>query len=112
MAHFAEIDQNNIVTRVIVVDNALEPMGSQWCNKIFGGTWIQTSYNGKIRKNYASVGYSYDKELDAFIPPKPHDSWILNMNTCQWESPIPSPNDGNLYFWDENLKSWIKPPTE
>lgn len=111
MAHFAEIDENNIVTRVIVVDNALEPMGSQWCNKIFGGTWIQTSYTGKIRKNYAGVGYSYNKELDVFIPPKPHESWVLDLTTCLWKPPIEYPNDGKFYIWDENSKLWIEPTT-
>ena len=108
MAHFAEIDENNIVKRVIVIDNSLEPMGPEWCNRVFGGTWIQTSYNGKIRKNYASEGYVYDSNLDAFIPPKPYESWILNTNTCQWDPPISAPNDNKLYFWDEKTMSWIE----
>ena len=107
MAHFAEIDENNIVKRVIVIDNSLEPMGSYWCNKVLGGTWIQTSYNNKIRKNYAGIGYSYDPNLDAFIPPKPYESWILNEEACLWDPPIAYPNDGQQYYWNEEEKNWV-----
>jgi len=110
MAHFAEINENNIVVRVIVVDNSLEENGSQWCNEIYGGTWIKTSYNGKIRKNFAGIGYSYDPILDAFISPKPFNSWILDEATCQWISPIPKPTDNNFYFWDEETLKWIFVP--
>lgn len=102
MAHFAEIDNNNEVLRVIVINNAelldsfgqeQEQLGRDFCKKLFGGTWVQTSYNGKFRKNYAAIGYTYDSVRDAFISPKPFASWILNENTCTWEAPIPYPTD-------------------
>lgn len=108
MAHFAEIDENNIVKRVIVISNSLEPMGSEWCNRTFGGNWIQTSYNSTIRKNYAGIGYHYDQNLDAFIPPKPYESWVLNTSTCRWEPPFEAPNNGKIYEWNETSKSWIE----
>ena len=73
-----------------------------------GGTWLQTSYNARIRKNYAGIGSTYDIERDAFIAPKPYDSWILNENTCDWEAPKPYPNDGNDYKWDESVVDWVK----
>jgi hypothetical protein len=90
MAHFAEIDENDIVVRVLVVPNEQEHRGQDFLAKDLnlGGTWIQTSYNARIRKNYAGIGYIYDKNRDAFIPPKEHNSFILNENTCQWEPPI------------------------
>lgn len=110
MAHFAKIDSNNIVTEVIVVSDALEHIGSQWCKDIFGGRWIQTSYNGKIRKNFAGIGYFYDEEKDAFIPPKPYNSWILDENTYNWISSIPSPDITIPYYWDEDTLSWKRPP--
>ena len=106
MAHFAEIDENNMVLRVIVVDNAYESYGSVWCEKIFGGTWIQTSYNNNIRKNFAAAGYKYDPVKDAFIPPKPFESWIFDEDKCIWNPPIPIPDTENLYIWDENTISW------
>jgi hypothetical protein len=91
MAHFAEIDENNIVLRVLVTDNN-DPNGDegyQWLLDNLGGTWIKTSYNGNIRKNFAGIGYVYDAVRDAFIPPKPEtDQWILNENTCNWEKEI------------------------
>ena len=108
MAHFAEIDENNIVTRVLVVDDANENDGqtflAETCN--LGGTWIKTSYNSKIRKNFASIGYKYDDKLDAFIEPKPFNSWLLNEVTCKWEPPIDYPQDGFIYIWDEPTLSW------
>ncbi len=116
MAHFAKLDENNIVTQVIVVHNneliddlgnESELKGIEFCQNIFGGRWIQTSYNNKIRKNFASVGYRYDESLDAFIPPKPYNSWILNQSTCIWECPIEHPNDDKFYEWDEATISWI-----
>lgn len=110
MAHFAEIDENNIVTRVIVIHDSLEPMGAEWCHKTFGGNWVQTSYNGRIRKHYASIGFLYDKNLDIFIPPKPHDSWILDTNDYVWKSPVPYPTDEKFYIWNEQSLSWIEPP--
>lgn len=126
MAHFAELDQNNVVTRVIVVnDNCLkdengienEELGSANLESIYGGKWIQTSYNNNIRVHYAAIGFSYNQELDAFIPPKPHPSWVLNETTVTWEAPVPEPTDapeGSYYSWNEDLVDWelITPPTE
>jgi hypothetical protein len=115
MAHFAKIDENNIVTQVVVVDNKdtadasgveKEHIGAAHLEKILGGVWKQTSYNGNIRKNYAGIGYSYDSQRDAFIPPKPFNSWVLNESTAQWEAPTPMPTDGKMYSWDEATTSW------
>ena len=112
MAHFAEIDSDNKVIRVIVVSNDLEANGAQWCHDTFGGTWVQTSYNATIRKNYAGQGYTWDPVRDAFIPPQPYPSWLLNEDTCQWEPPVAMPQDGQMYEWDEPSLSWatITPP--
>jgi len=108
MAHFAEIDENNIVTRVVVVDDAHEADGQQWCVDFFGGgIWYQTSYNGNIRKNFAGVGFTYDIVMDAFIAPQPHPSWTLDGTTCQWYAPTPMPTDGAIYEWDEPTLSWV-----
>lgn len=116
MAHFAELDENNIVLRVIVVDNSdlldadgveQEALGVAFCQSLFGGAWKQTSYNRNFRKNYAGVGYTYDPSRDAFIPPAPaFASWVLNEATCCWEAPIPYPQDENRYVWSEELLSW------
>ena len=115
MAHFAELGENNTVLRVIVVDNKdtsdengqeVEAVGAAFCRNLLGGTWKQTSYNANFRKNYAGIGYTYDSERDAFVPPKPFASWILNETTCQWEPPVPMPNDGNQYTWNEDTASW------
>jgi len=167
MAHFAEIDENNIVVRVIVVDNIRclnpnikfekppdvklisgnmitasvitkesfgkvgskeyiplakevkevswesEDTGIAYCRKLLGShrIFVQTSYNGKIRKNYAGVGYFYDKALDAFIPPQPFKSWTLNKETCRWEAPVPFPGKG-MYQWDEEKQAWIQLSSE
>lgn len=121
MAHFAEIGLNNVVIRVIVVNNneliddngnENEEKGIKFCRNLLGGTWVQTSYNGKIRKNFAGIGFIYDSQRDAFIPPKPFNSWTLNEDTCLWDSPVPYPNDGEIYYWDETYLSWIKAPKE
>jgi len=106
MAHFAEIDQNNNVIRVLVTDNEAPNEGYDWLVENLGGTWIKTSYNGNIRKNFAGIGSTYDPELDAFIPPKLYPSWQLNKNTCQWEAPVPYPVDGLNHYWDESDLSW------
>lgn len=115
MAHFAEIGLDNIVLRVIVVNNSelldsegaeQESLGVDFCRNIFGGTWMQTSFNGNIRKNFASHGYTYDSSRDAFIPPKPFTSWTLDEATCQWEAPTPYPSDGQEYLWDETNVEW------
>lgn len=108
MSHWAEIDENNIVQRVLVGDNN-DPNGDegyQWLLDNLGGTWIKTSYNGNIRKNYAGIGYSYDATRDAFIAPKPFNSWVLNEDTCQWEAPVAYPTDGVMYQWDEETTDW------
>ena len=112
MAHWAELDDNNIVLRVTVGNND-DPNGDegyQWLIDNLGGTWVKTSYNGNIRKNYAGIGFTYDEERDAFIAPKPVESWILNEETCQWEPPIPYPTDDKIYRWDEPTTSWVELP--
>jgi hypothetical protein len=119
MAHFAQIDNNNIVINIIVVHNnelldqdgnEVEQKGIDFCKSLFGENtkWIQTSYNGNIRKNYAGIGYTYDESRDAFIPPKPYNSWILNEDTCLWEAPVAIPQDGKLYNWNEETLTWIE----
>ena len=120
MAHFAELDENNIVKQVIVINNndlldedgvEQEQKGIDFCVNLLGGNWIQTSYNGAIRKNYAGAGYIYDSTLDAFYPPQPFPSWELDEN-ARWQAPTPMPEDGTLYWWDETTLSWIALPTE
>jgi hypothetical protein len=105
MSHWAEIDENSIVLRVLVGDNSEPDEGEAFMNSL-GGTWVKTSYNGNIRKNYAGIGYSYDATRDAFIAPKPFNSWVLNEDTCSWEAPVPYPTDGVLYEWDESITDW------
>jgi hypothetical protein len=120
MAHFAELDETNTVKQVIVVHNnellvdgiESETKGIEFCQSLFGGNWIQTSYNATIRKNYAGTGMIYDSVRDAFIPPKPFESWVLNEDTCQWETPLAYPTDGKEYIWDEATINWIEVPTE
>lgn len=107
MAHFAELDENNIVLRVIVVADQYEADGENWCHNLIGGRWKQTSYNSRIRKNYAGIGFVYDEQRDAFIAPKPYNSWLLNEETCKWEPPTPMPLDENSYDWDESSLSWV-----
>lgn len=110
MAHFAQVDENDIVLQVIVVPNNQEHRGQEFCSDDLGlgGTWVQTSYNGKMRKNYAGIGYKFDRTRDAFIAPQPFPSWILNEETCVWESPTPRPSDEKMYRWDEESLSWIE----
>ena len=125
MAHWAELDANNVVTRVLVGDNN-DPAGDegyQWLLDNLGGTWVKTSYNavgGKrrnpetgevteeagFRKNYAGIGYTFDAGRDAFIPPKPFNSWVLNEDTCLWDAPTPYPADGKMYRWVEEDLNW------
>lgn len=93
MAHFAELDENNIVLRVLVTSNEELDEGYLWLIETFGGTWVKTSYNGNIRKNYAGIGFTYDKDLDAFIAPKPSEDAMFNEETCQWELPEAEPLD-------------------
>jgi hypothetical protein len=116
LAHFAQIE-NNMVTKVIVVSNQdtsneegfeIEQIGIDFCSNLLGGTWKQTSYNGRIRKNYAGIGYTYDESRDAFIAPKPYNSWVLNEETCQWKAPVDYPTDGENYTWNESMQLWDK----
>lgn len=114
MAHYAFLDENNIVTQVIVGRNEDDLVDgvSDWqtyYGNLHGQRCVRTSYNGNIRKNYAGIGYSYSDELDAFIPPKPYPSWVLNEDTCQWQPTIPYPTneDGITYAWDEENLTWI-----
>jgi hypothetical protein len=105
MSHWAEIDENNTVLRVLVGNNSEPDEGEAFMNSL-GGTWVKTSYNGNIRKNYAGVGMSYDEGRDAFIAPKPYASWVLDEETCRWEAPTPYPTDGIMYVWDEETTDW------
>ena len=121
MSHFAEIDGDGIVQRVIVIEQNVLDSGN-WGDP---SNWIQTSYNTRggvhyapnsndpddgiaLRKNYAGVGYTYDQARDAFIPPKRFPSWNLNGDTCQWDPPTPRPDDGKRYDWDEDTTSWVE----
>lgn len=108
MAHFAEIDQSGVVVRVLVVPDSEEHRGQDFLTNDLGlsGTWLQTSYNGQIRKNYAGPGMVYDATRDAFITPSPYPSWVLNEETCKWEAPIAYPTDGLMYSWNEELTEW------
>jgi len=125
MAHFAEIDKHNKVIRVVVINNAdilvngveSEEKGIDFCSNLFGGTlWKQTSYNTykgqhnsegvPFRKNYAAFGYSYDHTRDAFVPPQPYPSWILDEETCIWEAPVSTPDNGQMYQWNEEITNW------
>ena len=103
MSHWAKIE-NNIVVEVLVGPNYGDE-GEAFFNAL-GGTWVKTSYNGNIRKNYAGIGYTYDADRNAFIPPKPFNSWLLDEDTCQWKAPIEYPTDGLMYEWDEELNDW------
>jgi hypothetical protein len=125
MAYFAQIDENNIVTQVLSVHDSYQHRGSDFlANDLgLGGTWIQTSFNSRggihyiadtntpsgklhLRYNFAGIGYTYDQHKDAFIPPKPYESWMLNEETCLWQPPVPYPDDENLYIWNETDNSW------
>jgi hypothetical protein len=117
MAHFAQIDGNGIVSQVIVAEQDTINTG------LFGdpASWIQTSYNTRggqhpegrpLRKNYAGIGYTYDPIRDAFIPPKPFNSWGLNEETCLWQAPVPYPTDDKIYLWDEDTLNWIERPMD
>ena len=131
MAHFAQLDSNNVVKQVIVVADAdtadaqgnhMESIGIAFCQRLIGGNWKQTSYNTHggvhslggtpFRKNYAGLGYTYDAQRDAFIPPKPYASWVLNETTCLWNAPVAMPSDAGqgeppkMYTWNENTTSW------
>jgi hypothetical protein len=108
MAHFAEVDENGVVLRVLVVPDAQESRGQEFLadDLELGGTWVQTSYNARIRKNYAGIGMTYDNSRDAFIAPQPYASWTLDEETCQWEAPVAYPEDGLMYTWNEETTDW------
>ena len=117
MAYFVKLNLENIVEQVISVNNNVitdsngveqEQLGVDFINKLYktNDVWKQTSYNNNIRKNYAGVGYTYDQSRDAFIAPKPYNSWILNEDTCIWEAPLSYPTDGQDYIWNEETTSW------
>ena len=110
MAHYAFLDSNNLVTHVIVgVDEneLIEGLDTEtWYGNFRGQVCKRTSYNGKIRKNYAGIGFTYDYERDAFIPPKPFESWTLDEETCLWQPPTPRPTDSNEYSWNEDQLAW------
>ena len=119
MAHWAEVNENNIVTRVLVVGDDQDHRGQEFLadDLDLGGTWLKTSYNTQggvhtlggtpFRKNYAGIGYSYDETLDAFIPPKPFPSWLLNEDTCNWNAPVEMPvEEGKFFVWNEELVNW------
>lgn len=129
MAHFVELDESNVVIRGIVVgdkdcqdENGVESetVGIAFCQSLYGSdtVWKQTSYNTfggvhknggtPLRKNYAGIGYVYDNIRNAFIPPSPYPSWVLEENSCLWEAPIPYPTDGEFYSWDEDNLKWVK----
>jgi len=117
MAHFCKLDENNVVQQVIVVankdtadanGNEVESIGVAFCQNLLGGNWKQTSYNANIRKNYAGIGYRYDAAIDAFVPPQPYPSWVLNNATAQWVAPVPMPSDGKMYTWNEATQSWVE----
>ena len=103
MAHFAKLN-NNTVTEIIVAEKDFINSGKVGDEFL----WMQTSYNSNFRKNYAGVGYTYDKTRDAFIPPKPYASWILVEDTCQWKAPSDYPDDGKVYEWDEDTTAWVE----
>lgn len=110
MAHFAEIDENNIVTRVLVTDND-DPNGDEgfkWLTDNLGGRWIKTSYNGRIRKNFAGVGFTYDEAGDAFHEPAPFASWKLDRRSFTWKPPVAMPTDGKRYEWNEETIAWVE----
>jgi hypothetical protein len=110
MAHYAFLDENNIVTEVIVGIDETETieglLPETWYGDFRGQVCVRTSYNGNIRKNYAGIGYTFDEARDAFIPPKPFDSWLLNEETCQWQAPVEYPTDGKIYTWNEDALTW------
>ena len=121
MAHFAQLDENSLVTNMIVVNNETinylpfpesELVGVAFLQSLFGADtiWKQTSYNANFRKNYAGMGFTYDEARDAFIPPQPFPSWKLNETIANWETPVSYPDDGKLYTWSEESISWVLVP--
>lgn len=123
MAHFAQLDEDNIVQRVIVINNDSlnnlefpdsESIGIEFCKSLCGQNtrWAQTSYNNNFRKFFACMGGRYDSKLDIFVPPSPYPSWVFNESTYIWEAPVPYPDDGKEYYWNESITSWSPINTE
>jgi hypothetical protein len=120
MAHFTELDENNKVIQVIVVNNnelldengnESEQKGIDFCVNLFGGNWIQTSYNGNFRQRYAGIGSVFITDANLFTEPQPYPSWSLDTN-YKWQPPVSKPTDGKNYYWDEAILNWIEVPTE
>jgi hypothetical protein len=111
IAHYAFLDEDNVVTEVITGIDETELIEGKdpetWYEEFRGQKCVRTSYNGNIRKNYAGIGFTYDEERDAFIPPNPYESWILDEETCTWKAPVPYPEDGGMYGWDEGNQEWM-----
>ena len=114
MAHYAFLDDNNVVTEVITgihETETIEGLDTEtWYSNFRGQVCKRTSYNGNIRKNYAGLGFTYDAAKDAFIAPKPYNSWVLDEATCRWQAPTPKPTDNKRYYWDEATTSWVEAP--
>lgn len=121
MAHFAQLDENNVVIQVVVIANEelidpatgkeSEQKGIQFCKSLYKNqvtNWVQTSYNKKFRKNYAGVGFTYSQELDAFVRPRPYPSWTLDVEKADWVPPVLPPRDGKTYYWDEEKQQWVE----
>lgn len=122
MAHFAQVNEFDVVQQVIVVadsdcldanGNESEAVGAAFCHNLLGGRWLQTSYNNNLRVRFAGIGYKYDAIRNAFIPPQPYLSWVFNESTLDWQSPVPYPTDGKTYVWDESIQQWVEvvPPS-
>lgn len=120
MAHFAQVNEFNIVQQVIVVadsdcldanGNESEAVGAAYCHNLIGGRWLQTSYNNNMRVRFAGIGYKYDAVRNAYIPPQPYLSWTFNETTLDWQAPVPYPTDGKTYVWDEAIQNWVEVPT-
>lgn len=114
MAHFAQINESNVVTQVIVVSNddcgggnypESDPIGAAFCHNLLGGTWKQTSYNGNFRKRYAGIGYTFREDIDAFVAPQPYESWNFNEEIADWQAPVAQPTEGT-WVWDETNQEW------
>jgi len=116
MAHFVRIENGVVVQGIVVADKDTadehgvekEEIGIAFCSNLLGGTWLQTSYNARIRKHYAGIGYTYDETLDAFIAPKPFASWLLDKDKAEWKAPVDYPTDDKRYTWDEAKTSWVE----
>ena len=114
MAHFAQIENGTVTQGIVVSNNELlvdgievESKGVEFCQSLFGGIWVQTSYNNNIRKQYAGIGFTYDADADEFVAPQPFPSWSLDSNN-DWQAPAPMPTDGKDYYWNEETATWIE----